>query len=149
VLTLAILKIAVPIVLMPSSSTIPEAVALAKLSDMTHLFVSPSLISHGLAIADALRIGESKVVLLHGHLKGRRNLTQLVHLGLSKGLKVKTQSVNYDTPAYLMFSSGTGGLPKGAANDSKFHCLVSDLLFGSCGYNTYKSILFCRVMECR
>jgi acyl-coenzyme A synthetase/AMP-(fatty) acid ligase len=100
---------------MPASATTAETVSLAKIATMTHLFVSPKLLSQGLAVAEALGLPESRVLILQGYVPGFKSLDDFVDLARRKQLEVKTREVQHDTPAYLMFSSGTSGRPKGVS----------------------------------
>ena len=115
VLAFALLKIAVPMVLMPSLSTPSEITLLAKLSNFTHLFVSSKLFSLGLAAAKEMGLAEDRVIILHGHVSGRRSLEDLANHVVSYNIpRVAPQPVHDNSLAYMVFSSGTTGLPKGA-----------------------------------
>ena len=122
VLTFALLKVAVPLALFPAHSTFHETVALLRLSSITSLFVSERLYPHALAAAKEIGLPEEKIFILQGEVKGKVSLPRLIDNVKARGLpRVPTQSVGDETLAYLVFSSGTTGLPKG--NFTSFSCL--------------------------
>jgi acyl-CoA synthetase (AMP-forming)/AMP-acid ligase II len=114
VLTFALLKLAVPLAFVPAHSTLHETVALLKLVSLTSLFVSERLYPHALAAAKEIGLPEAKIFILRGEVKGKLSLPRLIDNVNARGLsRVPTQTVTDDTLAYLVFSSGTTGLPKG------------------------------------
>jgi long-subunit acyl-CoA synthetase (AMP-forming) len=114
ILALALLKLAMPMVLLPSQSTLHETMALLKLSDVEFLFASERLYPHAVAAAKAVGLAEHRVFILQGNVTGKVSLPCLIEEVKARGLpRVPTQTVQDDTLAYLMFSSGTTGLPKG------------------------------------
>ena len=114
VLTFALLKIAVPLALLHAHATFHESVALLKLSGVTSLFVSERLYPHAAAAANEIGLPGGKIFILQGEVKGKLSLPRLIDNVKAGGLpRVPTQTVGDDTLAYLVFSSGTTGLPKG------------------------------------
>ncbi|KAI0309886.1 acetyl-CoA synthetase-like protein [Amylostereum chailletii] len=124
-LAFALLKIAVPIALFPASSTDGEVTALAKLSKMTHLFVSPKLLPQALVVATAIQLPYDRIYIIQGHVPGRRSLDDFVAQARTDDLKIATRPVRVNTIAYLMFSSGTSGLPKGIISSHQNLCYQS------------------------
>jgi acyl-CoA synthetase (AMP-forming)/AMP-acid ligase II len=112
VLVFALLKLAVPMALLPSQSTLQETVELLKLSSVTCLFASEKLYPH--AAAAAREAGLPEIFILQGDVTGKVSLPRLIEYVKARGLpKIATRAVQDDTLAYLVFSSGTTGLPKG------------------------------------
>jgi acyl-CoA synthetase (AMP-forming)/AMP-acid ligase II len=110
----ALLKLAVPIAFLPSQSTLQETVELLKLSGVTCLFASEHLYPHAAAAAKAIGLPEEGIFILQGDVTGKVSLPSLIEDVKARGLpKTVTRTVQDDTLAYLMFSSGTTGLPKG------------------------------------
>lgn len=57
---------------------------------------------------------EESIFILQGDVAGKASLPRLIGDVKARGLpKIATREVQDDTLAYLMFSSGTTGLPKG------------------------------------
>ena len=103
--------------LLPSHSTVHETTALLKLSGITSLFVSEAKYPHAIAAAKGCGLSEDRIFILHGDVAGKRSLPRSIDGVKARGLpKVPTQKVRDDTLAYLVFSSGTTGLPKGLLN---------------------------------
>ena len=112
----ALLKLAIPLVFLPSQSTFHETVSLLNLSavGVTSLFVSERLYPYATAAAREVGLPEERIFILQGEVKGKVSLPRLIEDVKSRGLpKVPSQTVRDDTLAYLVFSSGTTGLPKG------------------------------------
>jgi acyl-CoA synthetase (AMP-forming)/AMP-acid ligase II len=110
----ALLKIAVPMAFIPSQSTLQETVELLKLSGVTCLCASEQLYPHAAAAAKMAGFSENSIFILQGKVAGKASLPHLIENAKARGLpKTATREVQDDTLAYLMFSSGTTGLPKG------------------------------------
>ncbi|KAI9464943.1 hypothetical protein BJY52DRAFT_1247353 [Lactarius psammicola] len=113
IIVFALLKIAVPVALFPSHSTLHETTALLKTTGVTSLFVSETRYSHAIAAAKEIGLREDRIFILQGDVAGKLSLPRLIEGVKSRGLpRVPTQTVRDDTLAYLVFSSGTTGLPK-------------------------------------
>ena len=91
-----------------------ESRTLLKLSNARTLFVSPRLLPIALEAAKETGLPESKIFVLGGHVTGRPSFSDLIQRVRSKGVpRVPYAPVKEDTIAYMVFSSGTSGLPKG------------------------------------
>jgi acyl-CoA synthetase (AMP-forming)/AMP-acid ligase II len=110
----ACLYIATPFALISASSTSFELKHSIKLSKANWLFIDEKLLSTVLPIARELGIPSKKILTMSGHVSGRRNFSRLVdEMEIQKPDLIPVRSVRKDTLAYLVFSSGTTGLPKG------------------------------------
>ena len=112
----ALLKLAIPIVFLPSQSTFHETVSLLNLSavGLTALFVSERLYPYAALAAKEVGLPEERIFILQGGVSGKVSLPRLIEDVKSRGLpKVPSETVRDDTLAYLVFSSGTTGLHKG------------------------------------
>ena len=99
---------------LPLQSTLQETAGLLKLSDVTCLFASEQLYPHAAAAAKEFGLPEEGIFILQGNVTGKLSLPCLIDDAKARGLpKIATRTVQDDTLAYLMFSSGTSGLPKG------------------------------------
>lgn len=111
---LTLCKIAVPFALLPAFSTPSETTALLRLAKVTRIFVSPRLLSLARTAAKELGLADDRIYVLHGRGDGRKTLPDLINDARANKIpSVATRAVNKDTLAYLVFSSGTSGLPKG------------------------------------
>ena len=127
----ACLYIATPFALISALSKPLELKHALKLSKATCLFVDETHLSAVLPIAKELGISSMKIFPMSGHVSGRRSFSQLIdETRQRKADIIPVRSVRTDTLAYLIFSSGTTGLPKGTyprinANDK--YKLISSL----------------------
>jgi acyl-CoA synthetase (AMP-forming)/AMP-acid ligase II len=110
----ACLYIATPFALISALSKPFELKHALKLSKATCLFVDEKLLSAVLPIAKGLGISSMKIFPMSGHVSGRRSFSQLIDETRRRRADIiPVRSVRKDTLAYLIFSSGTTGLPKG------------------------------------
>jgi acyl-CoA synthetase (AMP-forming)/AMP-acid ligase II len=110
----SLFKLAVPVSFIPSLLTPAESAALLQLSCATTLFVSPRLLHVALAAAKLTGLRDDRIFVLGGRVTGRKSFSDLIAAVRAKGVRrVPTASVKDDTVAYMVFSSGTSGLPKG------------------------------------
>lgn len=113
-LTLALLKIAVPYVLISCYSTPFELRHALSLSKATRLFVAPQYLGRVLPTALELGMSKDNMYLMNEDVKGQKTIESFIR-GVETGEipEEKARIVTKDTIAYMVFSSGTSGLPKG------------------------------------
>ncbi|KAG0706739.1 hypothetical protein DFH29DRAFT_980202 [Suillus ampliporus] len=106
----SLLVITVPFALFSSYSTPHEFKLANSLAQATRIFASPSLLQ--LALTSGLPA--DRIHLLEGENKGHTSYDQLVSSVCNNGIpRLPVRHANLDTLAYLVFSSGTSGPPKG------------------------------------
>jgi acyl-CoA synthetase (AMP-forming)/AMP-acid ligase II len=115
---MALLVLATPFALISSYSTPFEMVHALKLTKATRLFVDARLVSRVLqALKDpGVHIKPENVYVLAGKTSGaRKSLAGMVEQARKGGwAEEEVRPAKRDTLAYLVMSSGTSGLPKGA-----------------------------------
>ncbi|KAG5642539.1 hypothetical protein DXG03_002577 [Asterophora parasitica] len=109
----SLLAITTPFALISSYSTPFELKHALELSKATVLFVDANLLPLVLPVAKKVGIPSSKIFVLEGHAKGRKNFGDLIEDAHTRKIPaVAPREARKDTLAYLIFSSGTSGLPK-------------------------------------
>ncbi|KAF8626752.1 hypothetical protein AX15_004705 [Amanita polypyramis BW_CC] len=110
----ACLYIATPFALISSHSKPFELKHALMLSKATCLFVDEKFLSTVLPIAQEVGISSSKIFIMTGHGGlGRKSFHQLIHDARARKAEIiDVKPAKKDTLAYLIFSSGTTGLPK-------------------------------------
>jgi long-subunit acyl-CoA synthetase (AMP-forming) len=117
----SLLVITVPYALLSSYSTSFELSHGFRLSKITRLFVHPKLLSIALKVAKEVGFREDRIYILGNPVQGRTSYEQLIQRVRSGQIpRIAIRPAKRDTLAYLVFSSGTTGLPKGQS-----HILVS------------------------
>ena len=106
----SLLAIAVPFATFSSYSTSFEFQYSINLSGATRLFVSPAL----LHLAQVSGLPDDRIHILEGNVEGHTSYATLVdRVRQNKIPRLPVRQAKKDTLAYLVFSSGTTGLPKG------------------------------------
>ncbi|RDB14659.1 putative 4-coumarate--CoA ligase 1 [Hypsizygus marmoreus] len=109
----SLLAITTPFALISSHSTPFELKHALELSKATRLFVDAQLLSLVLPVAKKVGIPQSKIYILAGKHKGHKSFAELIDHARTRQLPtVSPRPASKDTLAYLIFSSGTSGLPK-------------------------------------
>ncbi|KAH9065257.1 acetyl-CoA synthetase-like protein [Lactarius vividus] len=115
VLVLALLKISVPVALIPAHLSAIETTALLKRERVRTIFVSPRRYAGTSEAIMASGISEDHVFILRGHVKGKTSLSDMIDYAKVHGLpQVPTRPVLGDTLACVVFSNGTSGFSKDA-----------------------------------
>ena len=107
--------IATPFAPLSSYSTPFELNHAIKLSKVTRVFVAPRLLPLLRQVAKECGLPDDKIHVLGAPMRGRISLSGLIErVRKDKVEPISARHAEKDTLAYLMFSSGTSGLPKGA-----------------------------------
>jgi acyl-CoA synthetase (AMP-forming)/AMP-acid ligase II len=114
-ITNSCLKIAVPFVLISCYSTPFELRHAISLSKATRIFVAPQYLSRVLPVAAELGLAKDKIYLMNEDVKGQVSVESLIQeVNTRKIPEEPVRIVPKDSTGYLVFSSGTSGLPKGS-----------------------------------
>lgn len=114
VLVQSLLYLATPFALISSYSTPFELVHALKLAKVTTVFVQARLFPLVLSQAKQAGLSRKKIFILGGRVRGRKSFSDMIsHVKVNIPVyENKVRPARKDTLAYLVFSSGTSGLPK-------------------------------------
>jgi len=102
-----------PFALISSYSTPFELKHALTLSKATRLFVDAKFLKNVLPVAKEIGMDLNKIHLIKGEAEGRRNIRRIIRDARNMKIPpVHIRPATKDTLAYLIFSSGTSGLPK-------------------------------------
>ena len=103
----------IPFAPFPASSTPYELKRLVKVCKVRKIFTSPQNLENARIVAKEAEFSESDgIFILEGKVEGKRSFDDLVS-SIKEPAKDYAKSVGEDALAYLLFSSGTTGPPKG------------------------------------
>jgi acyl-CoA synthetase (AMP-forming)/AMP-acid ligase II len=109
----SLLAAGIPFALFPASPTPYELKHLVKVSKVKKIFTSPRSFKNARIVAKEAGFSESDgIFILEGKVKGKRSFDDLVS-SVKEPVKDYARPVGKAALAYLVFSSGTTGLPKG------------------------------------
>ncbi|KAG6883329.1 hypothetical protein C0993_006807 [Termitomyces sp. T159_Od127] len=109
----SLLALTVPIALIGHYSTPFELQHALQLSKATRLFVHARLLPLVLPVAEKVGLSASKIYVLGGNAPGRKSFKEMVEDVKTRKMPLEpVRPAKKDTLAYLVFSSGTSGLPK-------------------------------------
>ncbi|KAF8800324.1 acetyl-CoA synthetase-like protein [Phlegmacium glaucopus] len=109
----ACIQLATPFAPISSYSTAFELKHALNLTKVTRLFVDAKFVQTALPVAKELGIDLNHIYVMKGHAKGRKSLWSIIKdVRRNKIPPVGIRTATKDTLAYLVFSSGTSGLPK-------------------------------------
>lgn len=113
----SLLAITTPFTLLSSFSTPYELAHAIRVSNVTRIFVQSKFLPLVQRVAAAEDVGhflDNHIYILDGHVKGRRSFDQMIHQVRNEFTsRLAVRPAGNDKLAYLAFSSGTSGLPKG------------------------------------
>ena len=117
----SLLAAGIPFALFPASPTPYELKHLVKVSKVNKVFTSPRNLENARIVAKEAGFSESDgIFILEGKAEGKRSFDDLVR-SVTEPAKNYAKAVNKDALAYLIFSSGTTGPPKGKAPHEAYH----------------------------
>lgn len=117
----ALLATTVPCALFSATSTKFELEHALRLSKATHVFVHPTCLALLLPVAKVVGLSTKKIYIVGGRAKGFVSLTDAItRMKTLKRAPVDVKPAGKDTLAYIVFSSGTTGLPKGESAHFSF-----------------------------
>lgn len=103
-----------PFALISSYSTRFELLHAFKLSKISRLFVQPKHLQHAMSVAKEVGLPSSNIYIINGHVKGYQSLSGIIERARKGSIpRIPAKPAKQTTLAYLVFSSGTSGLPKG------------------------------------
>lgn len=113
----SLLALAIPFALLSAYATVYEVGNALRTSKATCLFVGPDLYPIARQAARGVGIPEERIYVLQGRVKDKKSLAGLINDARARRLPIApTKPATRDTLAYLVFSSGTTGLPKGMSS---------------------------------
>lgn len=105
--------IATPFALISAYSTEGELLHALRTIKPSRLFVHASLWEQAVSASSHLGISLDRLHVLEGHVEGKKNFGDMLEYARRCRVpKIQARPANKDTLAYLVFSSGTSGLPK-------------------------------------
>ena len=110
----SLLATTTPFTLLSPFSTPFELTHALRLSKVTRIFVQPKFLTLVQRAAKDVGFPDKYIYLVEGHIEGRRSFDEMIHQVREEFTsRLAVRPAGKDTLAYLMFSSGTSGLPKG------------------------------------
>ena len=128
----SLLAAGIPFALFPASPTPYELKHLVKVSKVKKVFTSLRNLESARIIAKEAGFPESDgIFILEGKAEGNRSFDDLVR-SVKEPAKDYAKPVSKDALAYLLFSSGTTGPPKGEAFAEHTYIILSVLIISNC-----------------
>ncbi|ESK94691.1 4-coumarate- ligase [Moniliophthora roreri MCA 2997] len=109
----SLIAIATPFALISAYSTRLELLHAFSLAKLTRLFVQPKYLQAALSAAKEVKLPLKNIYVMNGNLKGYRSFGNMIERVEKANIPLMPpRPATKDTLAYLVFSSGTSGLPK-------------------------------------
>ncbi|KAI0926941.1 hypothetical protein AcV5_007605 [Taiwanofungus camphoratus] len=113
VLVHSLLYITTPFALISAFATPFELAHAFRTSKITRIFVQPALLPGALQVAREVGLTRDCIYIMGGRVNGKKGLGELIDdTRKRRSPRVSVKPAKRDTLAYLVFSSGTTGLPK-------------------------------------
>jgi acyl-CoA synthetase (AMP-forming)/AMP-acid ligase II len=110
----ACVRLATPFAPISSYSTPFELKHTLSLTKVTRLFVDEKFLTTVMPVAIELGVDLNHIYVMKGNSKGRQSFWSIIQDVRKKKIpRVDVRNATKNTLAYLVFSSGTSGLPKG------------------------------------
>nr|BAR45486.1 long chain acyl-CoA synthetase [Gelatoporia subvermispora] len=109
----SLLALTVPFALPSAFSTPFELAHALRTAKCTRLFVQEALLPGALQAAKEVGLPDDRIYILEGRVPGRKSFDDMIQTVRKRKVpRIAAQPANRNTLAYLVFSSGTSGLPK-------------------------------------
>ena len=126
----ASIRLATPFVPISSYSTPFELKHSLNLAKVTRLFVDEKFLATVIPVATELGMDPNRIYVMKGNLIGRKSFWSIIKDVRSKKIsQVDARTATKNTLAYLVFSSGTTGLPKGEESILSYSVPVRLMLY--------------------
>ena len=113
----SLLAITTPFTMFSHYYTPFELAHAIRLSKATRIFVQPQFLSLATKAAKDAGFPDDHIYIFEGQVEGRRSFGEMIRQVRKDFVsRIAVRPAGKDTLAYLIFSSGTGGLPKGQCN---------------------------------
>jgi len=140
----------IPFALFPATPTLYELRDLVRLSKAKTIFTSPRNLKNARIVGKEAGFSESNgIFILEGKVEGERSFDDLV-CSVKEPSKDCVKPVDKDTLAYLLFSSGTTGPPKGEATFASHACVISPVFIASMSLGvmvSHKNLMFSAMQD--
>ena len=110
----SLLAVAIPFAMFPHYATPFEFAHAIRLSKATRIFVQPQFFTAIQKASKDVGFPDDRIHIFEGRIRGRRNFGEMIRQVREDYVpRFTVRPAGKDTLAYLIFSSGTSGLPKG------------------------------------
>jgi long-subunit acyl-CoA synthetase (AMP-forming) len=136
----SLLAITTPFTMFSHYYTPFELAHAIRLSKATRIFVQPQFLPLATKAAKDAGFPDDRIHIFEGQVEGRRSFDDMIRQVRKDFVpRIAVRPAGKDTLAYLIFSSGTSGVPKGQCNVSAILCYSRGIF--SCHDITLERIL--------